>query len=73
MIRIHLSSLLGQRKMFQSDLSKATGIRPSTISQMYRENIQRINVDHLNSICAVLDCTLSDLIEYIPDQPPNKS
>lgn len=68
MIRIHLSSLLGERKMFQSDLAKMTGIRPSTISQMYRENIQRINIQHLNSICNVLECSIFDLIEYIPDQ-----
>jgi len=66
MIKIHLSRLLGERKWTQADLARKTGIRPSTINEMYHEIIERINIDHLNKICEVLDCTLSDLIEYIP-------
>lgn len=69
MIRIHLSALLGERKMSRADLSKATGIRFATISEYYHELIERIHVDHLDKICESLDCKIEELIEYIPNKP----
>ena len=53
--------------MTQSDLAKRTGIRPTTIGEYYHELIERINVEHLDRMCKALDCKLSDLIDYIPD------
>lgn len=54
--------------MTQSELAKRTGIRPTTISEYYHELIERINVDHLDKMCEILDCKLSDLIDYIPNE-----
>lgn len=67
MIKIHLSRILGERKMSQRDLAKKTGIRPNTISAMYHETIKRLDIDILDKICEVLDIQVSDLIEYVPD------
>ena len=67
MIRIYLSRLLGERRITQSELAKKTGIRPTTIGEYYHELIERINVDHLDRMCKALNCKLSDLMEYIPD------
>jgi putative transcriptional regulator len=68
MIRIYLSKILGEKRITQTALSKGTGIRPGTINLMYHEYIKRVNVEDLNKLCAFLGCTLSDLIEYIPDK-----
>ena len=68
MIRIHLSTLLGKNKMSQKTLSLLTNIRPGTISKMYYEEIKTIDIRHINNICKALNCTVSDLIEYIPDE-----
>lgn len=67
MIRIHLSRLLGERRMTQAELSRKTGIRAATINEMYHELTDRVNLEHLDRICEVLDCPLSDLMEYIPN------
>lgn len=67
MIRIRLSTLLGERKMTQSDLAKRTGIRPNTINEMYHELSERVNIEHLNLICEVLNIKLSELMVYVPD------
>lgn len=67
MIRIHLSKLLGERRWTQAYLSQITGIRPGTISDLYNEVAERLNVEHLDRICEALDCDLSDLIDYIPN------
>ena len=55
MIKIHLSKLLGERRITQAELANKTNIRPATINEMYHELIERINLEHLNSICKVLD------------------
>ena len=71
MIKIHLSKLLGERKMTQKELADITGIRPNTISLYYNETIQRINVNDLDKICKALNCRIQELIEYIPDNEEN--
>lgn len=68
MIKINLSNLLGKYKMTQKALSEITNIRPATISKMYYEEIKRIDVRHLNSICKAFNCEISELLEYIPDK-----
>lgn len=62
MIRILLSTRLGERRWTQADLARATGIRPSTINDLYHEIAERVNLEHLDLICEALDCDLSDLI-----------
>jgi len=68
MIKIHLSRLLGEKRWTQADLARKTGIRPSTISEMYNELIERVNLDFLDRICDVLDCDVSDILEHIPSR-----
>ena len=68
MIKIHLSRLLGEKRWTQKDLAEATGIRPSTINEWYHEFVTRINLDHVDKICEVLECDISDLIEYVPNK-----
>lgn len=67
MIRILLSTRLGERKMTQADLARATGIRPNTISELYHELVDRVNLEHLDSICEALHCNLDELIVRSPD------
>ncbi len=68
MVKIHLSRLLGEKRWTQKDLADATGIRPSTINEWYHELVPRLNVDHIDKICEALDCTITDLLEYIPNE-----
>lgn len=68
MIRIKLSDLLGKNKMTQKALAESAHIRPATISKMYYEEVKRIDVQHINNICKVFNCEISELLEYIPDK-----
>ena len=62
MIRILLSTKLGEMKWSQADLARATGIRPNTISELYHEYTDRVNLEHLDLICEALHCELDELI-----------
>lgn len=68
MIKINLSTLLGQRRISQAKLARETGIRPNTINDIYNEICDRVNLEHLDRICEYLNCDISDLIEYVPNK-----
>ncbi len=67
MIRIKLSTLLGEKRITQAELARKTGIRPATINEMYHEFSVRVNLEHIDKICEVLDCDISDLLVYMPN------
>lgn len=69
MIKILLSRKLGEVRWTQADLARATGIRPTTINEMYHEMIERVNLEHLDLICEALDCELDEIIIRIPNTP----
>lgn len=68
MIRILLSVRLGERRMTQAKLAQITGIRPSTINEIYHELSDRINLDHLDLICEALDCDILDILVRVPNR-----
>lgn len=67
MIKIYLSKLLGERRITQVELSRLTGIRPATINDIYHEMAIHLSVENLDRICEALNCSLNDLLEYVPN------
>ena len=67
MIRILLSTRLGELRWTQADLARKTGIRPSTINELYHELAERVKLEHLDKICEALGCGLDELIVRVPD------
>ncbi|MCM1335144.1 MAG: helix-turn-helix transcriptional regulator [Bacteroides sp.] len=68
MIKILLSMKLGELRWSQADLSRKTGIRPSTIGDLYNELSTHVNLDHLDKICEALNCELSEILVRLPDK-----
>ena len=70
MIRILLSVRLGELRWTQAELARKTGIRPTTINELYHEIAERVTLEHLDLICEALGCDLSDLIVRVPNSSP---
>ncbi|MGN1367512.1 MAG: helix-turn-helix domain-containing protein [Aristaeellaceae bacterium] len=70
MIKITLSRKLGELRMNQAELARMTNIRPTTISDLYNELAERVNLEHLDLICEALDCDISEIISRIPNKEP---
>lgn len=68
MIKVHLSRLLGERRMKISELAEATGLHRNGLSRLYNENTDGIKFQTLELICKALDCEITDLLEIIDDQ-----
>lgn len=62
MIRILLSTRLGERKWTQADLVRETGIRASTINDLYHEMTDRVSLEQLDQICKALDCDINEIL-----------
>ena len=70
MIRILLSTRLGERRLNQAELSRMTGIRANTVNDYYHNMAERVNLDHLDLICEALDCELTDILVRKPNPEP---
>ena len=66
-IKFHLSKLLGEKRIRAAEVSRKTGITKHALSALYNENVKGIRFDTLNRLCKLLNCQISDLLEYIPD------
>lgn len=64
MVRCHLGRLLGERKLKISDLARATGINRGTLTRLYYERAQRIELADLDKLCNFLVCQVGDLFTY---------
>lgn len=69
MIRILLSIRLGERRWTQAKLAKKTGIRAATINELYNEVTDRVSLNQLDRICAVLECDLTDILRRDGQDP----
>lgn len=60
-----LWKLLIDRDLKKKDLCKITGISTSSVTKMGKGG--HVTTEVLSKICAALDCTLDDIIDFIPD------
>ncbi|PFG58061.1 putative transcriptional regulator [Vibrio sp. ES.051] len=68
MIKCHLSTLLGAKKLKIADVVRDTGINRSTVNRLFHETNNRIDFDTLEKICLYLNCSVGDLLEVQEDK-----
>ena len=57
----NLSTLMGMKRYSIQDVHKLTGLSRSTVSNLYNDKATRIDYDTLEKLCALFNCTASDL------------
>ncbi len=55
----------------QYKLIRVYGISTGQLDRLRKND--NVSTYTLNSLCKILDCTLSDIAEYVPDNENNKS
>ncbi len=70
MIKITLSSLCGEYRVKQSELSRLTNIRANTINDLYNELTDRVSLDQLDTICDFFGCELKDILKWEKNKEP---
>ena len=67
MIRVNIDVMLAKRKMTSTQLSEIIGITLSNLSILKTGKAKAIRFSTLEAICNALDCEVSDILEYVPD------
>jgi putative transcriptional regulator len=65
MIRCHFARLLGERKLKISDVARDTGINRGTLTRLYYETAERVELDVLDKLCEYLGVDLPELLERV--------
>ena len=65
MIKCHLSRLMGERKLKISGLARETGLDRGTLTRLYYEKAELVDLGVLDKLCKFFDCSVSDLLEHI--------
>lgn len=74
MIKCQLIQLLShrqlreKRKISYREIARATGLPPSTISRMARDEVTRFDAETLSALCAYFECELGELLIYQQDE-----
>ena len=67
MIKCHLSTLMGERKLKISDVERATGLHRNTVTLLYKETATRVDLEAIDKLCQFFQCSVADLFEYVPE------
>ena len=68
MIVIHLDVMMAKRKISLNELSEKVGITLANLSILKNNKAKAIRFSTLEAICQALDCSVADIIEFVPDK-----
>ncbi len=72
MVKLTIDRYLDERGITRYELAKRTEVKFQTIDRYYKNRVVRYDSYILDRICTVLDCSLSDIIEYTKDEQAPK-
>ena len=73
MIRCYFANLLGERKLKISDVARDTGINRGTLTRLYYETTERIELEVLDQLCDYFKIDLPQFLEKVsPPQLPEE-
>lgn len=64
-IKIHLDELLQESGLSKNKFSQRAEMQRTQINNYCNNTVTRLDVDVLARICKVLNCQISDLLEYV--------
>ncbi|WP_262034211.1 helix-turn-helix domain-containing protein [Serratia liquefaciens] len=73
MIRCHLARMMGEHKMRIADVARETGLSRATVTLLYKETAQKVDLEALDKLCELFSCQLGDLLERVPGSTPGSA
>lgn len=71
MISCRLHMLMAEKRMNISDLHRETGLSRTLLTLMHKDELSRIDLESLNTLCNYFDCEVGDIILFQKDQAIN--
>ena len=67
MIRCNLNILLAKQRLNVAELHRMTGVSKKLLYLMHNDEIARVDLDSLETVCRALNCSVGDLFELAED------
>lgn len=48
-----------------ADVARETGLSRATVTLLYKETAQKVDLEAIEQICVLFDCTVGDLLELV--------
>lgn len=67
----HLSELIKNSGMSKNKFAQYSQMEHTQLNNYCKNNVARVDLDVLARICSVLNCSIGELLEYVPEKPEN--
>lgn len=67
-IKINLAELIEQRGISKNKLSQRAEMQRTQLNNYCNNTISRLGIDVLARLCTVLECDISELLEFVPPE-----
>lgn len=71
MINCNLARLMGEKKIKISDLSRETGVNRGTLTRLYYETAERVELDVLDKLCEYFSVGVGEFLERVDSTGTN--
>ncbi|KRA75072.1 hypothetical protein ASD89_09895 [Caulobacter sp. Root656] len=71
-IILRLDVMMAKRKVRSNVLARAIGVTEANLSLLKSGKVKGMKFDTLEAICAFLHCQPGDLLEYAPEDTPER-
>ena len=71
MVRLTIDKYLKACGITRYELAKRTEVKFQTIDRYYKNRVVRYDSYILDRICAALECSINDVMEYVKDEAPS--
>lgn len=72
-IKIHAAELIQKRDISKNKLCQRAEMQRTQLNRYCDNTVTRLDIDVLARLCTVLDCEISDLLEFIPPDDTDAS
>lgn len=69
-VNLKLREYMDARGMTRNNLARSINARFEVVDKWYNNDIEKMDLDILARICFILNCSISDLLEY--EKPENE-
>ena len=67
-IVVNLDVMMAKRKISSNELASRIGITPVNLSILKNNRAKAVRFTTLEMICRELECSVGDILEYVPDE-----
>ncbi|OOE67423.1 MULTISPECIES: helix-turn-helix transcriptional regulator [Salinivibrio] len=67
MIKCNLARMMGERKLKIADVIRETGLSRNTVTLLYKETAQKVDLEAIDRLCVLFNCQVGELLEQSPE------